>query len=220
MRKLLRLFPLMIIAAGTTACLQKDTHHTLYLSSDGAVAWTAMENDVTSDETDPASRATEERDFLAAAGNGEHAVALGLYALGALDVRTRILRAERPYIVMTDARFDRIDTLANAVLKELCVPGVASLARSGDRLTLSVHLAIPEEEEEMSGQSAVTALMEDLDRYRIVLTNGSFTAADGFALQSNGSVAVGIPRDDEEIRAHGGTLDLSLTWSAQAGSTR
>ena len=38
-------------------------------------------------------------------------------------------------------------------------------------------------------ESPVTALLEDLDRYRFVLTDGRFVAATGFDILDNGTAA-------------------------------
>lgn len=217
-RRTARLTPLLLLAVATTACLQGDVRHTLYLAPDGSAVWTAMEDGVRSDKPDPASRAAEERQYLVAAGNGQQPVALGLFALDASDVHTRILRGGRPAIVMTDARFDRIDLLADAILRELRLTGAAQLVRSDQRMTLTVHVVLSDEAAGDSGDSPAMALLEDLDHYRIVLTDGAFVTAEGFALQAEGTVAVPIARDDDAIRAQGGAVDLSLAWPVPAGT--
>jgi hypothetical protein len=207
-----RWLPVLLAVCATTACLQQENHHTLYLSPDGSVRWMALQQDVRSDESDPEKRLAEERQFLQAATTGTHAIATGLSVLGSSDVRTLILRSDRPFMVATEARFDSIDVLARRALQELQIQGSATLTRSGDRTTFTLHLVALDDDTGRGPETPVTALVEDLDRYRIVLTDGAFTGADGFALQSGDSVAVPIERDVDAIRAAGGRLDLSLTW--------
>ena len=51
-----------------------------------------------------------------------------------------------------------------------------------------------------------------LARYRIVLTEGRFTAAQGFTLSDDGMTATPIEMSDEDVSDLGGVVELSLTW--------
>jgi hypothetical protein len=201
----------LVLLCGTAACIDKETRHTLYLSPDGSLQWTVLEQNIGSDKHNVPDRDAEEREFMQAASFGNGGVAVALNLLGASDVRTQIIRAERPYTVITDARFAHVDALATRILEELALTGSAHLTRSGDRVTLSVQVLVPEEEEENSAATgdSVYALVDELERYRIVLTDGLFDAADGFEL--HGNVAVPIAPDPDVIVTQG-RWDLSLTW--------
>ena len=110
MRKML--FASLALTLVMTGCLVKDTTHTLYLDPGGAVTWMVLERDIRSDEEERAPRDEEEREYLDAFARGEHGVALALRRLDG-DVRTTMLRAERPYTTMTEARFDSIAELGH-----------------------------------------------------------------------------------------------------------
>ena len=62
-------------------------------------------------------------------------------------------------------------------------------------------------------ESPATALLEDLDRYRFVLTEGRFVSATGFDILDNETVATlrEIPAETFKV---GGVLHLTLTWRA------
>ena len=53
------------------------------------------------------------------------------------------------------------------------------------------------------------ALMDDLETYRFVLTEGRFISADGFEILDGGSVAV----PDKKKTPADGILTLALTWA-------
>jgi hypothetical protein len=55
-------------------------------------------------------------------------------------VRTTIVRDERPFHVITEARFDRIDHVLGRLFTNSCVRRVATLDRDGERTTLRVRL--------------------------------------------------------------------------------
>ena len=75
-----------------------------------------IERDVRSDEKEPAARIREEQDYVLAARAGQHGVARAFRSLGAQSVTTTWLRRERPYSVMTEARFADVRQLSVAVL--------------------------------------------------------------------------------------------------------
>lgn len=64
-----------VIASGMlilTGCLQKETHHSLYLSPDGKLVWNVLERDIRSDERDLAERMAEEQEYLDRLAAGLH----------------------------------------------------------------------------------------------------------------------------------------------------
>lgn len=212
LRNVLVVMPLMV-----AGCLQKETTHTLYLSPDGAVAWTVFEKDVRSDESDAARRRAEEGEYLAAASAGSHGIGRGLAALAPLSVHTRVLRARRPFTVVTEGEFSRLDEALERMLGELRVPGYAHLTHDGVRTTLVIHVDVPSGDDtgENGEPGAVTGLLEDLDHYRIVLTDGRFVAATGFTLVDDGAAAVLAMIPGNEVTDQTGPFDLTLSWEVR-----
>ena len=202
----------LLAAVGATGCLVRETTHRLYLSPSGAVAWAVLEESVRSMEDDPAQRRSEEQEWLAAIARDTHPVGEALRRLGADETSTTLLRATRPYMALTDARFERVDRLISRLFEELGLRGEAALTVNGQETTLSVVLDLaglddpgPEDE------SPVTALLEDLERYRFVLTDGRFVSATGFAILDEGTAAVlrEVPAEMVEARR---VLNLKLVW--------
>jgi len=182
---------------------------TIYLNPSGAV-WSVIERDVRSDEKGPASRILEEQDYILAARAGQHGVALAFRSLGAQSVTTTWLRRERPYTVMTEARFADVRQLAMAILREAKAQGEVTLVREGCRTKFGVRMNL-EQAAGANEDSALDALLAELGTYRFVLTEGRFISADGFEILDDGSVAV----PDKKKTATDGILTLALTWAAE-----
>lgn len=213
MRAYLRVLGVSMLLGGmvvsTAGCLQKEVRHTLYLSPAGVV-WSVVEKDVRSDEQPGLARDTEERDYLLAADAGRHAVAAALRGLGAASIETRWIRRERPYSVMTDASFTDVAAIATAILREAHLQGEASLTRQGCRSTFAIRVGTddPPSSGKADGDDVLDALIEDVDRYRFVLTEGRFASADGFIIEGDGTVAAPDPKKT----ASNGTLTARLVW--------
>src|SRR6187402_1158904 len=160
-----------LFAAGallaSAGCLQKQVTHTLYLSPAGEVAWSALEADVRSDERAADKRAAEENQYVASVAAGQHPIAAALVALGGQSATTRWLRRERPYSVLSEARFANVRQLAEAILGDAGLPGEAKLATAGCRTTLTIRVKV-DDAATSEGETATSALLEELDRYRIV----------------------------------------------------
>jgi len=187
-----------------TGCLRKDVTHTLYVSPTG-VTWSAIEKDVRSDETDPGNRLLEEQDYILGARAGQHGAARALRLLGG-DVKTTILRSDRPFTIVTEARFRDLADLANAMMKAVRVRGEASIDRDGCEKTLRVRLDTDHPEEEDA--SALVDLIGEASAYTLVLTEGRFVRAEGFTIGEEGDVAVlGTPATSED-----GVARVSITW--------
>lgn len=201
----------LMAAVGATGCLVKETSHRLYLSPSGAVAWAVLEESVRSMEDDPAKRRSEEREWLVAIARDTHPVAEALRRLGADEASTTVLRPARPFMVLTDARFQRVDRVIARLFEELGLRGEATLTVNGRETTLSVALDLASlDDPGPEHESPVTALLEDLDRYRLVLTDGRFVSATGFAIVDDATAVLQeVPSDMQEPR---GVLKLSLTW--------
>ena len=215
MRRQLGMPAVLVATLSMAACLDKETTHTLYLSPDGQVAWVTFESHVRSNAKDAPSRNAEEAEYLAAALAGTNDVARGLGALEPELVRTRVLRRERPFTVMTEARFSSVEALANRIIAAFRIPGDAYISRDGDAVTLHVHLDLRAvETEENAGpanSNPVEALVDEIASYRIVLTEGSFSDPVGFKLNGDATAATPVALSDDEIKALQ-VLDLALTW--------
>lgn len=206
---------LVALAFLTSGCLQKDTTHTLCLSPDGAVTWIASENNVYSDITDPAKRKSEEQEYIAAAAAGRHGVALALEAMGPLGpVRTRVLRDEAPFFVVTDARFHSIERVMQRLLDD--APGDVSVSLSADGTRWTLKMAFDFGTETPEHETAVSAIINDMEHLRIVMTSGHFVSATGFDLV-NGTVATlseDWMKQAEKVYEAKGTVEMILTWEA------
>lgn len=195
------------VAAGlaSAACLQKEVTQSIYISPSG-VTWTVTERYVRSDETSIGARQAEEQEYVLGVHADRHPPAEALRGLGAQSVTTSWLRRERPYSVMTEATFPDLRSLAVALLRQLRIPGDATVVREGCQTTLSVRANVESIDEE--GDNGLDALIADLDDYRIVLTQGRFAAAEGFTFEGDGVVAV----PDVTKTPEDGWLKLRLVW--------
>ena len=204
-------------AVGATGCLVKETTHRLYLSPSGVVAWAVLEESVRSTETEPAKRMREEQEWLAAIAADTHPVAEGLRRLGAEGGSTTLLRPARPYMALTDARLPRVDRVIARLFEELGLRGEATLTVNGQETTLSVALDLASLDDPGGEyESPVTALLEDLERYRLVLTDGRFVSATGLGLVDDGTAAVLQEPTSEKLEARG-VINLKLTWWTTPG---
>jgi hypothetical protein len=202
-----------LAAAAATGCLEKDTTHTLYLSPDGRMSWMAIEQNVRSDEADPNRRLVEEQRYILEAGASGHGVGRALAALAPSRLRTRILRSERPFVVVTEAEFNSLEFAIRRLMMELAVDGDVIVNYDGQVTTLMVRAnAAAAVEKDDGPETPIGDLFEELDRYRIALTDGRFIRATGFALTEGDTVAVPVEVPWEMIVANGGILELSLSW--------
>ena len=209
MRHVAVTFLLLAAAIGSQACLKTQTTHVLYLSPSGAVTWSVRETDVHSDDPDQAKAAHEESEFLRAIEQQRHPSFLALEALGGRDAVTALTRGERPWEALTSARFDRAETLAAAILDELQIAGHSTQMASHDRVTLTVEWI---SDAGTAEETPVLALVEHLEAYRIVLTEGRFIAAEGFRISPDGRAAVPVEQQGDSAA----TGRVSLTWTVPA----
>ena len=197
-----------------TGCLQKETTHTIYLAPDGAAAWVVSEMNVLSDEKDTGTRIEEEQRYIGAAMLGAHAAARALAALGAQGpVRTTVLRDDRPFHVVTDARFSAIDRVLERLFLEMGIRSSASLVQDSEQTVLRVRLDFSRPLEER--QTPVSELAGAIEDFRFVLTEGRFGAVSGFEVTE--SVSARFSRDwmDRTEKAYEakGTTEFAMSWS-------
>lgn len=197
----------------TAGCLQKETSHTLYLAPDGSATWMTSEVNVHSGETDPGKRVAEEQHYIGAALLGSHGVARGLAALGPQgSVRTTVVRDERPFHVVTDARFRAVDRVLERVFTDMGVKASASLVRENTQTTLRVSLDFSKA---VVGRETPISELFDLDHVRFMLTDGRFGAVTGFDV-TDGIVATLSPEwlaRAEKASDAKGRIEFTLSWT-------
>ena len=200
----------------TAGCLQKETTHTLYLAPDGSVAWVASEANIHSDETEVGKRIAEEQAYIGAAFLGTHGAARGLAAIGPQgSVRTTVLRDERPFHVVTDANFAAVDRVLARVFTEMAVKTSASLVRGSDENTLRVRLDFSRPLEEH--ETPVSQLMDNIEHFRVVLTEGRIGHVTGFDVTDGTSATLSAEWLDRAEKAYEakGSIEFALSWSVQ-----
>ena len=116
-------------------------------------------------------------------------------------------------MVLTDASFARVDRVVAGLFGELGLRGEATLQTDaqGTTLSISVDLAsLDQPGPELA--SPASALLEDLDRYRFILTDGKFVRRQvsiSLRMEYNRERCMEIP--EETVKA-GGVLKLKLEW--------
>ena len=194
-------------------CLRKEAVHTLYLSPDGSLRWSASESQVHSDAEDPGERWVEEQSFIGPASIGGHTTALALKALGPTSlVDVNVVRDERPFHVITQARFDRIDTLFARLLRELGVHGRAELVSEAGTSTLLVTFDFSREPEQKTGP--VLRMLEESSDVRIVLTEGRFAESSSFDVvdRVHAKLSDSWKKEAEQALEERRRVQLRLTW--------
>lgn len=204
----------LVVGAGLvwlSACLLEDVRHDLYLEPDGGFTWTVLEDRIRSDAPDTADGRAEESAFLEEVAEGAHGVAKGLSLLGASRVSSHLLRDRRPFAVWTEGRFTSLAAAGRKMLEGLGLEGrfEAHSDASGGRLLLEV--VVEDEDAIGPGDDALIPLLADASDYRLIAVDGHFTAAEGFELSEEDTVAVPLAPDTEPET--GQTLRWSLVWT-------
>ena len=203
----------VLAAVVTGGCLQKETTHSLYLSPDGRVDWVAVEANVHSDESDPGKRQAEEHGYIGPALIGTHRVARGLQALRPTSlVRTTVIRDERPFHVITEASFARIDTLLQRLLTENGLPAWVTMEHEESGARLRIRFDFSRTVVERDAPSA--ALLEDLEHFVFVLQEGEFIAGGGFEVHDRARARFAKEAFDaiDKALSQRRTIELTLAW--------
>lgn len=209
-------FAVLLALLATAGCLQKETTHTLYLTTDGGVTWTASEAHVHSDETDAGKRAAEEQGYIGPALLGAHRVALGLRALGPETlVRTTVIREERPFHVVTEARFSRVDRMLERLFVESGLPATVRMTHDEQRTTVRIRFDFSRQVAQRDTPAA--ELLEGIEQFVFVLPEGGFVAGGGFDVPDRARARIskewlGAVEAALEQRT---TIDLILTWDTR-----
>lgn len=212
-----------LLAAGllATGCLTGEKHHTFYLDPDGSVVWSVLEQEVRSDEKNPEDRVREEQAMLDAVRTGRGDVAEALFGLGGNRVDSRIMRDQRPFAILTEARFASIAVALERFFDDLGCDSRAELELRGGLVALTFSFREWVENDSDDGRRThAEVLLEEAERYRFVLTEGEFVEADGFRLEADDTVAVLLDRSEEEVDANEGRARYELVWTAPRTAER
>jgi len=216
MSKIRRLAIVLVLSAATTGCLQKETTHTLYLGPDGTLTWLATEADVHSDEADAGKRAAEDQAYIGPALLGTHRVARALQALGPESlVRTTVVREERPFHVITEARFARADRALEQLFVENGLPARVTTAQEQGRTILRVRFDFSRQLVDRDTPAA--ALLEDIARFVFVVPEGQFIAGGGFDVPDRAKARLSKEAFDaiEEAMTARRHIELTLAWNPE-----
>ncbi|HTH00485.1 MAG TPA: hypothetical protein VL882_09475 [Vicinamibacterales bacterium] len=214
---MLKQLTVLMLATGsllTAGCLQKETSHTLYLSSDGSVEWVTSEASVHSTETDPAKQMEEEQGYIGGVWLQSHGVARGLAALGPVGVvQTTVVRGRRPFHVITSANFTAVDRVFVRLFTEMAISTSASLEQSAAANTLRVRLDFSRQLEEH--ETPVSQLADNIEHLRIVLTDGRFGTVSGFDVVDGTTAALSAEWVEQVEKAYErkGAIEFRLSWS-------
>lgn len=205
---------LAVLAAG--GCLQKDTTHALYLAPDGSLTWTVSEAHVYSDDGDPGKRAAEEQAYIGPALLGAHRVALGLQSLEPESlVRTSVVREERPFHVITEARFAQADRALQRLFTESGIPARVTLVHDDTHTSLRIRFDFSRQMVDRDTPAA--ALLEDIEHFVFVVPEGRFIAGGGFEVPDRTRARIskewlGAVENAIDARA---TIEFVLTWDTR-----
>ena len=200
-----------------SGCLQKDVTETWYLEADGAVTWVVTESDVRSDAQAAADRENEEHNYQLAFQRQDHPIVRGLRELGFEDIRTLVLRGDVPFTVRTQARGLSIDALGLRIIQRSGLAGTSTLVRDGNFWVWSFTARDPHAQDMTAPiDDDLSALLNGLDKLKVVLVSGRFDAAAGFTLSSDRRAAALIDPDDhrEPDGADQSVVTLRLKWSS------
>jgi hypothetical protein len=126
-----------------------------------------------------------------------------------------VLRDERPFHVVTAARFSAVDRTIERFFVEMGIRTSASLVYDGGQRTLRVRLDFSHPLDDP--KTEVAELLDDLERLRFVLTDGRFGAVSGFDVTDQIIATLSTDWMDRAERAHEAKapIGLALSWSIE-----
>ena len=203
----------MLLSAG---CLVEETRHTLYLEPDGSVTWTVLESGVRSTAGDRREGRNEEQEFLSLAGAAEQPIARALDQLRPSELRSHLLRTERPFTVFNEAWYPSLEKLAEEILAQLEIDGRFELHSDGDLegFVLTLHWTDSEESDGEEIENLMPIVTELAD-YKLVLPAGRFVEAIGFEIVDDGVGAVPVALIDGDTQEEAESVTYSLTWAVE-----
>ncbi len=213
-KTLIRTIGLSAVSFLASGCLIRDTTQTVYLEPNGTVTWSVLEKDVRSDAPRAEDRAREETAFIAAAAAERHPIATAFARLYPSDLHTMILRSGRPFTVLTEARFTRLDTLMADFAAAMGLSSTSVLEGRDDVRTWAWTVREEANGDARDDAKEIAALVDSFEACRFVLSTGRFLSATGFDLSSDHRVATLHVPDNPHGTGAADTLQLSLTWTS------
>jgi hypothetical protein len=203
-----------VIGVLTPGCLVRDVKQTVYVEPDGSATWTVLEDRVRSDGQTPTAREPEERDYFDAVQAGRHEAALALAKLDPLSLRTVMLRTDRPYAALIEARFARFDELMAAVALNLVDGARADSAFDRQRGVVTWTFTVSLEPRTTSETQDLSPLTDFFSGGTVLLAHGHFTNAVGFDLSADKRAATAHIMDvllEDASRPE--PFRFTLTWT-------
>ncbi|HET9370160.1 MAG TPA: hypothetical protein VFO19_07920 [Vicinamibacterales bacterium] len=207
---------IVVVAAAMpllSGCLIRDVSQTWYVAEDGAVTWVVMEKDVRSDATQAAERHAEEQTYYLAVTSETHPVAQGFRAVGAERLRTRVLRSELPFTVVTEGRFPGLDVLGQRLIAASGLTGSSIVVRDGRVWEWTMTMRESQTDVGRDVSEDVQALLTDFERVNVVLVAGQFETGRGFTLSADRRVAT-LADDGTREADSAGVMVVALRWIA------
>ena len=212
MRQRWALIGMTVLIPWISGCLIKDVGQTWYVDQEGAVTWVVIEKDVRSDAGASADRLGEEAAYYQAVMTEMHPVAQGFRAVGASRLRTRVLRAERPFTVVTEGRFSGLDVLGQGLIAAAALTGSSIVTRDAEAWEWTLTMRESQSDTSRDVSEDVQALLTDFERLRVVLVAGRFDRAHGFTLSQDRRVA-SFSEDGMSDADADGLHVLRLRWT-------
>lgn len=202
-------------AIAVSGCLVSDVTETWYVDAAGAVTWVIEEKDVRSDANSAIDRRGEEDVYWLAVQQERHPVAAGLLELSGVKPRTIVLRAEPPYTVRTEARFTGLDALGQRLIACIGATGTSIVTHEEGNWAWVLSVRDPSALDATAEPSeGVSALMNSMDKLKVVLIAGRFERADGFSLSADRRVATFNVKEPDAKSHEEPVITLRLVWKA------
>jgi hypothetical protein len=211
------MFSMVVLLLPSLACLEIQGSHTLYLSADGTVVWSVLEQGIRFDGPTLEARHEKEEGFLDRVSGSEHIAARALEVLYPSSLTTRVLREETPQTILTEAHFPGIDRVFQNLFTFYELPSTVELRIEEERAYLEIRFWMNTEESEKDDEKTEydSFLLALLVECRIVLTEGKFIEARGFEIIEGGRVAKPTKIDTGEAEENNTPIELFLTWTTR-----
>ena len=202
---------LLVLGTLASGCLLKDELHAWYVDRTGGVVWVVIEKDIRSDAQAAADRDGEEATYWASVKSETHHMARGLRLLGAEAMRTRVLRAESPFTVVTEGRFAGLGELGQRLIVHAGLTGSSIATRADGKWEWTMTVRDPHATGDSTERvdDGLAALVAGLDKLEIVLVSGRFEDATGFDLSSDRRIAT---LKEDSSGNDESTVTLMLRW--------
>jgi hypothetical protein len=203
-----------------------ETDWTFYLDPDGSVTAMIVDSDIRSD-AEGQEALDEEQELLDSLAAGEYHKAIQMDECAPLSIDSQLVRDERPYMVVTSARFRNVVDLFQCIFDEDDGDGRAEFIPldGHNRLVITVPVDVYDEVGVSETEAEITTDDVDAlpsDALRFVLTDGKFVAAEGFEIDEARRSARPIDFNEEQLEeiVRAGVLVYSLTWTVPAEGLR